>query len=110
MEARTKTLTVNEIRSLNIGKDDVMSYDFQYENGIDNHYLCINGARILSFINPADRRKTYNKIQRMNLGWGWQRSQLTDEEQGIIQAACNGENPFAYSIICANPALNECVR
>jgi hypothetical protein len=42
----------------------------------------------------------------MDLGWGWQAPQLTDEEQGIVQASQNGENPFAYSIICADPSQN----
>lgn len=31
----------------------------------------------------------------------------SDEFDGIVQAAKNGENPFAYTIICSNPELNE---
>jgi hypothetical protein len=34
--------------------------------------------------------------------YNWQ----SDETDGIIQAAELGENPFAFSIICANPELN----
>lgn len=110
MKTLNSILTVTEIRKLNLNKNDVMGFDFQCENGIDNNYLTINGKRILSFINPKDRRNSFNKIKRMGLGLGWQKPQLTDEEEGIIQAYKNGENPFAYSIICANPKMNEIVK
>ena len=30
----------------------------------------------------------------------------SDEHDGIVEAAKIGENPFAFSIICANPKLN----
>lgn len=110
MRTANNTLTANEIRALNIGKDDVLGFDFQWENGMDNNYLTVNGERIISFTTDKQRRKSYDKIRRMGFGWGWKRPIPTDEEEGIIQAHKNGENPFAYSIICANPKLNKIVK
>lgn len=110
MKTSNNTLTAVEIRNLNLNENDVMGFDFQWENGIDNNYLTINGERVVSFTNSRDRRKSFDKIKRMGLALGWKAPQLTDEEEGIIQAHKNGENPFAYSIICANPKMNKVVR
>lgn len=110
MKTTNNTLTVKEIRNLNLNEKDVMGFDFQWENGIDNNYLTINGKRIVSFTNSRNRRKSFDKIKKMGLALGWEVPQLTDEEQGIIQANKNGENPFAYSIICANPKMNRIVK
>jgi len=110
MKTLNSTLTAKEIRNLNLNENDVMGFDFQYFNGLDNNYLTINGDRVVSFINRKDRRKSFDKIKRMGLALGWMAPQLTDEEKGIIQANKNGENPFAYSIICANPKMNEKVK
>ena len=107
MKTLNSTLTVKEIKNLNINENDIMGFDFQWENDIDNYYLTINGKRIVSFTNCRDRRKSFDKIKRMGLALGWKAPQLTDEEEGIIQAHKNGENPFAYSIICANPIYNK---
>ena len=102
MKNLTTTITASEIRSLNIQKNDVLSFSFCWENGQNNHYLHVNGNKVASFSTAREQRKSYNKIRKMDLGWGWQAPQLTDEEQGIVQASQNGENPFAYSIICAD--------
>ena len=110
MKRLNKTLTAKEIRDLNIKENDVLGFDFQWEKGLDNYYLIVNGERVISFTNSKDRRKSFDKIKRLGFGFGWEVPQLTDEEKGIIQAHKNGENPFAYSIICANPKMNEVVR
>ena len=104
------TLTAKEIRSLNLNESDALGFDFQWENGKDNHYLTVNGERIVSFTDPKDRKKSFAKIKRMGFALGWKAPQITDEEKGIVQANQNGENPFAYSIICANPKMNKIVR
>jgi hypothetical protein len=110
MKASNSTLTANEIRNLNLNRNDVMGFEFQWENGVENNYLTINGKRVVSFSNSRDRKKSFDKIKRMGFALAWGKPYLTDEEEGIIQAAKNGENPFAYSIICANPKLNEVVK
>lgn len=110
MKIKDKALTASEIRELNIERNDILGYDFQYENGVDNNYLTVNGERILSFTNSRDRRRTKDKIQKQNVGLGWNKPQLTDEEQGIIQASNNGENPFAYTIMCGDPRQNKIVK
>jgi hypothetical protein len=106
MKNLTTTITASEIRSLNIQKNDCLSFSYCWENGQDNHYLHVNGNKVASFSTSREQLKSYNKIRKMDLGWGWKAPQLTDEEQGIIEAAKNGENPFAYSIICADPSQN----
>jgi hypothetical protein len=110
MTHSNNTLTAQQIRNLNIQKNDVLGFDYQWENGVDNNYLTVNGKRVISFTNSKHRRNSFDKIKRMGFGWGWKMGQLTDEENGIIQASQNGENPFAYSIICANPKYNKIVR
>lgn len=109
MKRVNATLTAREIREMNIKENDVLGFDYQWD-GVDNNYLTINGERVLSFSSQSDRKKSFDKIKRMGFGFGWKAPILTDEEEGIIQASKNGENPFAYSIICANPKLNEVVR
>ena len=110
MRTSNSTLTAKEIRNLNLNENDVLGLDFQWENGVDNHYLTVNGKRVISFTTSKYSRKSFDKIKRMGFGLGWKAPQLTDEEAGIIQAHKNGENPFAYSIICANPRMNKIVR
>ena len=110
MTTTNNTLTAQEIKSMNLNEGDVMGFDFQWENDKDNYYLTINGKRVVSFVSPRHRKNSFDKIKRMGLGLGWVAPQLTDEEEGIIQAHKNGENPFAYSIICANSKMNEIVR
>jgi hypothetical protein len=110
MKISNSTLTAAEIRSMNLQETDVMGFDFQWENGLENNYLTINSKRIVSFTNPRERRKSFDKIKRMGFALGWKAPLLTDEEQGIIQAGKNRENPFAYSIICSNPKMNKVVR
>jgi len=110
METLNRVLTAKEIRSLNLNEYDVMSYEYIYQHGEDNYYLLINGERVVRFANWQDRKKSYFKIKRMGFARGWKAPILTDEEEGIIQAVKNGENPFAYSIMCANPKYNEVVK
>ena len=110
MKILTGVLTVKEIKGLNIKENDSLSFDFEYIDSVDNYFIVLNGERFLSFSNYRDRLNSFNKIKRMGLGLGWIKPILTDEEEGIIQASKNGENPFAYSIICSNPELNEVVK
>jgi len=98
MKISNGTLTAKEIRSLKLNENDVLGLDFQRNLGAD-YYLTVNGKRLVAFTNSKDRKKSFDKIKRMGLALGWKASQLTDEEEGIIQAHQNGENPFAYSII-----------
>lgn len=110
MKNLDRVLTASEIRGLNINRDDVLGFEYIWENDVDNHYLNVNGERIASFTSSHISRKTYNKIKRMGFGFGWKAPQLTDEEKGIIQAHENGENAFAYSVMCGDPKRNKIVR
>ena len=101
-----KTITASEIRSLNISKDSVMSYDYLYSNGQNNYYIVIDGVKRIKCENSTTQRKSFNKIKEYGFGFGEGKRMLTDEEEGLCQAAKNGENPFAFSMICANPELN----
>lgn len=110
MEIQFKTLSTKEIKNLNINKLDVLGYDYVYQNNRENNFLLVNGKILFSFANKNDRQKTFNKIKSMGLGFGWNKPQLSDEENGITQASKNGENPFACTVMCSNPLLNEIVR
>ena len=110
MRTSNTVLTAVEIRNLNLTESTVMGFDYEYNGGNNNDYLTANGIRIIAFSSAKDRRKSLDKIKRMGLGFGWVAPKLTDEEEGIIQASKNGENPFAYSMICANPLLNKSVN
>ena len=103
------TLSAKQIRELKIENKDVMGFAFQ-NDGIEHHYLTINGKRFLSFTNSCDRRKSFNKIKRMGFGLGSTPTMITDEDRGIIQASKNGENPFAYSVMYANSEMNKIVK
>lgn len=104
------TLTAQQIRSLNINEMDLMSFEYIYDNDRENNYLLVNEVRVANFDSSKNRKKSFDKIKKMGLGLGWQAPQLTDEESGIIQAGLNNENPFAYTIMCADPTRNEIVR
>lgn len=86
MKNLTNTITAKEIRTLNLKENDVLGFAFE-RNEIENNFLLINGKRVLNFTNSRNRQKSFNKIQRMCLGLGWSKPQLTDEEKGLIQAA-----------------------
>lgn len=107
-------ISAQEIRTLNLSEETVLGFEFQWcdtgEGNKDHNFIVADGKRILAFDSSRNQRKAYDKIRKMGLGWGWKTPQFTDEEQGIIQAAGNGENPFAYSIICSNPEMNEVVK
>jgi hypothetical protein len=114
MQLHEKNLSSMQIRTLNISENDVLGKDYQWDryNGSVN-YITVNGKRIAGFVGDFGARamiKTWNKIRKMNLGWGWKAPIQSDEEAGIIQAVEIGENPFACTIMCSNPKLNEIVR
>jgi hypothetical protein len=110
MKTVNSALTAKEIRTLNLKETDVLGFDYEWENGVDNNYLNVNGKRFISFSSWKDRDKSVAKIKRMGLGLGLRTPILSDEEEGIIQSVKLGFNPFAYSIICSNPALNKIVK
>jgi hypothetical protein len=95
--ASSKVHTAAQIRQANPKGD--MSYvsgtlDIVFKNGV-----------VFTSETSRQRKTLWNKLQRMGYNRGYNFS--SDEFDGICQAAQLGENPFAYSIICANPSLNE---
>ena len=110
MKNLNNTLSAKQIRELKIDNKDVMGFDFQNIEGIENHYLIINGERFISFTNSLDMEKSFNKIKRMGFGLGPRPTMITDEDRGIIQASKNGENPFAFSTMYSNPEMNKIVK
>lgn len=97
---------INQIKeSVNLTSETVITYSFENET----YFMHFDSKIVFSAKSEKILRLSKDKIRRMGLGWGWSKPLQTDEEAGIIQAANNGENPFAYSIICSNPELNEVV-
>ena len=89
--------TSNQIRKANPQGKMTM------ESG-NNNIVFDNGV---IFASDSSKEKTnlWNKLKRMGFEQHYNFS--SDETDGIIEASKNGENPFAYSIICSNPLLNE---
>jgi hypothetical protein len=99
-------LTAQQIRLSGLKREDVLSYDYIYKNGVDNYFLLVNGKVKWTFASSRLRFLSLRKIERMGLGLGWCKPQLTDEEIGLCEAAKRGENPFAYTLMCADPRQN----
>lgn len=55
--------------------------------------------------NSREKQNLWNKLKRMGFEQHYNFS--SDEFDGICQASQIGENPFAFSIICSNPSLNQ---
>lgn len=89
--------TSKEIRKAN--PQGKMSMDY---NG--THNIIFDNGVVFVSATSRENTKLWNKLLKMgyNRHYNWQ----SDETDGIIQAAKLGENPFAFSIICANPELN----
>lgn len=92
----TKMTTASQIRKANpSGKMTMISgtNNIVFDNGV-------------VFQSASSREKTnlWNKLKRMGFEQHYNFS--SDETDGLVQASLNGENPFAYSIICANTSLN----
>ena len=69
-----------------------------------NDIVFDNGV-VFENANFRAKTKLWNKLKRMGFEQHYNFS--SDEMDGIAQAGKNGENPFRYTMICANPALNE---
>lgn len=69
----------------------------------DNGILFDNGV---SFISTTSKEQTllWRKLARM--GYRQHYNFKSDEIDGLVQAGKNGENPFAFSLICADPSKN----
>lgn len=69
----------------------------------DNGILFDNGVK---FISATSREQSilWRKLSRM--GYIQHYNFNSDENDGIVQAGLNGENPFAFSMICADPRKN----
>ncbi len=100
MEKLTKTITVAEIRNANIKKSSTLSKYFQWVNNKECYFLRIDGEVKYCFNSDNALTKSINKIKKLGLGLGWIQPSNTDEENGLIQAGLNGEDPFRFSIIC----------
>jgi hypothetical protein len=73
-----------------------------------NHNILFDNGVILESNNSQEKLKLWNKLKRMGFEQHFNFS--SDEVNGIKQAGLNGENPFAYSIICSDSKLNEISR
>ncbi len=94
---KARTTTAAQIRTANPqGEMSLVSgtLDIVFKNGV-----------IFTSETYRQRQVLWNKLLRMGYDRCYNFS--SDEFDGVCQAAQLGENPFAYTIICANPSLNE---
>jgi hypothetical protein len=102
-----KKVTVNAVK--NLVKENncagLITMSYLYENGKDNHNIHFSNGTKLTFENSLTAGKVFRILKHELMfaqNYNWQ----SDEHDGIVQAAQLGLNPFAYSVICANPAMN----
>lgn len=89
--------TASQIRKAN--PQGSMSYvsgtlDIEFENGV-----------VFRSATSNERGKLWNKLKRM--GYTQHYNPQSDEFDGLCQAGQLGLNPFACTIMCSNPSLNE---
>lgn len=100
-------VTINFVKKLvaqnNAAGKITMSY--LYANEKDNHNIHFSNGVTLTFESSVIVSRVF-RILKQDLYFEQDFNYQSDENDGIIQAANNGENPFAYSVICANPSLN----
>ena len=107
MKRITKALVQRLVKENNASGKISMSY--LYENNKDNHNIHFANGVKLTFENSITAGKVF-RILKFELGFEQDYNFQSDENDGIVQAALLGENPFTYSIMCSNPALNEVVK
>ena len=68
-----------------------------------NNIVFDNGVTFVSE-SSKEQQKLWNKL--ISIGYVRHLNLSSDEMQGIKQAGDNGENPFAFSMICADTTKN----
>jgi hypothetical protein len=89
--------TASQIRKANPQGKMTMDY-----NG--THQIIFDNGVIFTSATSRDNTNLWNKLLRM--GFNRHYNFQSDEIDGLVQASQNGENPFAFSIICSNTSLN----
>jgi hypothetical protein len=89
--------TASQIRKANPQGKMMMDY-----NG--THQIIFDNGVIFTSASSRDNTNLWNKLLRM--GFNRHYNFQSDEIDGLVQASENGENPFAFSIICSNTSLN----
>lgn len=89
--------TASQIRKANPQGKMTMDY-----NG--THQIIFDNGVIFTSASSRDNTNLWNKLLRMGFNRHYNFS--SDEIDGLVQASQNGENPFAFSIICSNTSLN----
>lgn len=82
-----------------------ITLDYKYNNQKDEYYVYFSNGVKLLFETPKEQNKVF-RILKLELGFEQNFNFSSDEHDGIVQAAQNGENPFAFSVICTNTCLN----
>lgn len=71
-----------------------------------NDIVFDNGV-VFTSATPMEKTNLWNKLKRMGYSQPDGGYFQTDEFAGLCQAGELGLNPFAYTIMCSNPSLNE---
>jgi hypothetical protein len=101
-----KQIKINQMTTSNQIKAASPSGKMTMVSGTNN--IVFDNGVVFSSETPREKTNLWNKLKRMGFEQHYNFS--SDEFDGICQAAKNGENPFAYSIICSNPKLNGIFR
>ena len=102
-----KRITVKSVKnlvsqSMASGK---ITQSYFYKNEKDNYIIHFSNGVELTFENSLNCGKVF-RILKHELMFEQDFNFSSDESDGIVEASKRGENPFAFSLICANTALN----
>ena len=102
-----KNITIKAVKKLveSNNANGKITCSYIYKNGLDNYNIHFSNGVVLTFESSLIQGKVFRTLKH-DLGFAQDFNFFTEEDAGIIQASQNGENPFAYSIICANTSLN----
>jgi len=102
-----KNVTIKAVKTLveSHNASGTITSSYIYKNGVDNYNIHFSNGVVMTFESSLIQSKVFRTLKH-ELGFAQDFNFTTDEDAGIIQASKNGENPFAFSMICANTKLN----
>jgi hypothetical protein len=102
-----KNVTIKAVKKLveSNNASGKITCSYIYKNGVDNYNIHFSNGAVLTFESSLIQGRVFRTLKH-ELYFEQDFNFLTEEDEGIIEASKNGENPFAFSIICANTSLN----
>jgi hypothetical protein len=100
----TNRITKKQVENLvkNLYSNDIekpfITCDYVYKNGKNIHSILFSNGEKLEFESGMIQNKVF-RILKHELYFPQNFNLSSDNHDGIVQAALNGENPFAFTIL-----------